>query len=378
MTAVGVNLLWCVPGRVGGSEEYISRMLAPLATAAPDLEIVLFVLPGFTVAHPELSTAFEIVTAPVSGAQRSVRVLAERTWLAREVRRRHLDLVHHAGGTAPPGSDRAGVVLSVHDIQYAAYPQYFRPVKRAWLRYELPASLRRARVITTPSEFVRGSLVEELGADAEQIAVVPHGLPAGFASGDFDEEALRARYDVPGPFLVFPAVTYPHKNHLLLLDALARLEDRPELRLVLPGAAGLGEDALVHAIHQRGLRDRVVRTGRVPDRDRDGLLRCADALVFPSRYEGFGAPVLEAMAVGTPVLAAATTALPEVVGSAGLLLDPDDGDAWAHAITAVLDDEALRAELIAAGRARAAELTATRSAAALALAYRDALARPPC
>ena len=193
MTAVGVNLLWCVPGRVGGSEEYISRMLAPLATAAPDLEIVLFVLPGFTVAHPELSTAFEIVTAPVSGAQRSVRVLAERTWLAREVRRRHLDVVHHAGGTAPPGSNRAGVVLSVHDIQYAAYPQYFRPVKRAWLRYELPASLRRARVITTPSEFVRGSLVEELGADAEQIAVVPHGLPAGFASGDFDEEALRAR-----------------------------------------------------------------------------------------------------------------------------------------------------------------------------------------
>ena len=135
---------------------------------------------------------------------------------------------------------------------------------------------------------------------------------------------------------------------------------------------------LVHAIHQRGLRDRVVRTGRVPDRDRDGLLRCADALVFPSRYEGFGAPVLEAMAVGTPVLAAATTALPEVVGSAGLLLDPDDGDAWAHAIAAVLDDETLRAELIAAGRARAAELTATRSAAALALAYRGALARPPC
>ena len=265
MTAVGVNLLWCVPGRVGGSEEYISRLLAPLATAAPDLEIVLFVLPGFTVAHPELSSAFEIVTAPVSGAQRSVRVLAERTWLAREVRRRHLDLVHHAGGTAPPGSNRAGVVLSVHDIQYAAYPQYFRPVKRAWLRYEMPASLRRARVITTPSEFVRGSLVEELGADAERIAVVPHGLPAGFASDNFDEEALRARYDVPGPFLVFPAVTYPHKNHLLLLDALARLEDRPELRLVLPGAAGLGEDALVHAIHQRGLRDRVVRTGRVPD-----------------------------------------------------------------------------------------------------------------
>ena len=185
-------------------------MLAPLVTAAPDLEIVLFVLPGFTVAHPELSTAFEIVTAPVSGAQRSVRVLAERTWLARQVRRRHLDVVHHAGGTAPPGSNGAGVVLSVHDIQYAAYPQYFRPVKRAWLRYELPASLRRARVITTPSEFVRVSLVEELGADAEQTR-----RRSPRAAGRLRGRATSTRRrcepatDVPGPFLVLPGCDLP-------------------------------------------------------------------------------------------------------------------------------------------------------------------------
>jgi len=136
----------------------------------------------------------------------------------------------------------------------------------------------------------------------------------------------------------------------------------------------------VRAINQRGLRDRVRRTGRVPDRDRDGLLRCADALVFPSRYEGFGAPVLEAMAVGTPVIAADATALPEVLGpprpdAAGLLLDPDDGAGWADAVGRVLDDADLRASLIAAGHARAAELTDVQSARALVTAYRGALAR---
>lgn len=379
MTVVGVNLLWCVPGQVGGSEEYVTRALAPLHEVAPDVRAVLFVLPGFGRAHPRLADQYELVAAPLNGRRRSLRVVAERTWLAREVARRRVPLVHHAGGTAPPlARARADVVLSMHDIQYLAFPHYFTRLKLEWLRREVPAGLARARVITTPSEFVRGTLHTELGVAPERVQLVPHGLPSDFATGPVDEDALRARYHLPGPFLLYPAATYPHKNHLLLIDVLARL--RPELQLVLTGGPGLGEDDVVRAINQRGLRDRVRRTGRVPDHDRDGLLRCADALVFPSRYEGFGAPVLEAMAVGTPVIAAAATALPEVLGlprpdPAGLLVDPDDGAGWADAIGRVLDDADLRARLIAAGHARAAELTDVQSARALAGAYGGALAR---
>jgi glycosyltransferase involved in cell wall biosynthesis len=381
VTTVGVNLLWCVPGRVGGSEEYVTRALAPLPAAAPELEVVLFALPGFAAAHPEVAARHEVVTAPLTGRRRALRVVAERTWLAREATRRRLALVHHAGGTAPalPGV-RPRVVLSMHDIQYVAFPQYFTRIKLAWLRRQVPAGLRRADVVTTPSGFVRDTLASELGVDRERVVVVPHGLPPDFASGRVDEDALRARYRLPGPFLLYPAATYPHKNHLLLLDVLARLRDRSDLRLVLTGGRGLGEDALVRAINRRGLRDQVLRTGRVPDADRDGLLRCADVVVFPSRYEGFGAPVLEAMAVGTPVVAAATTALPEVLGAgrcqpAGLLVDPDDGPGWAAAVARVLDDAELRARLITAGRVRAAELTNVQSARSLASAYRGALAR---
>jgi alpha-1,3-rhamnosyl/mannosyltransferase len=220
---------------------------------------------------------------------------------------------------------------------------------------------------------VATSLVDAHDVDPARVAVVPHGLPAGFATETFDEGRLRARYRIPGPFLLYPAATYPHKNHLLLLDALIQLDDRPELRLVLTGAPAAGEELLRDAIEHRGLHDRVVRTGRVPDADRDALLRSADALVFPSRYEGFGAPVIEAMAVGTPVLASRETALPEVVGRAGLLLDPDDATVWADAIGRVLDDASLRTGLVEAGHERAGRFTAEHSAHALARAYRRLL-----
>jgi glycosyltransferase involved in cell wall biosynthesis len=352
MTTIGVNLLWCVPGRVGGSEEYVTRALAPLDEVAPDVRPVLFVLPGLATAHPALAGRYELVTAPLTGRRRSLRVVAERTWLAREAARRRLPLVHHAGGTAPPlPRASADVVLSMHDIQYVAFPHYFTRLKLEWLRREVPAGLARATVITAPSEFVRGTLDAELGVAPERVQVVPHGLPAGFATGPVDEDALRARYHLHGPFLLYPAATYPHKNHLLLLDVLARLRDRPELQLVLTGGPGLGEEGVVRAINQRGLRDRVRRTGRVPDRDRDGLLRCADALVFPSRYEGFGQPVLEALACACPVACSDLPPLREVAGDAAVYFDPDDPESIAAGVREAI------ARGGASGPARAAQFS---------------------
>ena len=172
--AVAVNLLWCVPGKVGGSEEYVTRLLVPLATEAPDLDLTLFV---FRVSQPP------ILSSPIgtrSSWRRSVAIDAAcaspssgHGWRPRSggaVR------AHHHGGTAPPGSGPVPVVLSMHDIQYVAYPEYFGTVKLAWLRHELPSSLARARVITTPSEFVATSLVDAHDVDPARLAVVPHGL----------------------------------------------------------------------------------------------------------------------------------------------------------------------------------------------------------
>jgi len=368
---VGVNLLWLRTGVVGGSEAYLCRQLEGLAELAPpDLELTVFALPAFAPAHREITVPIRV--APLGPGRRAARVVAESTWLARATR--NLDLVHHGGGTVP-ALTTAPAVLTVHDLQYLSIPATFSAAKLAYLRVVVPRSVRRASVVCVPSEFVAATVVDGLGAARDKVVVVPHGLPASALGRPATGEAeLRRRLALPGPTVVYPAITYRHKNHAVLVEALARLAPSwPDLRLVLLGAPGPAEQDLVALVARRGLGGAVVRPGRVSDADRDGLYALATAMAFPSRYEGFGAPALEAMARGCPVLAADATALPEVVGDGGRLLDPDDPDAWAGALAALASDAAERARWAAAGRTRAARFTATRSAAALLGAYRAAL-----
>jgi alpha-1,3-rhamnosyl/mannosyltransferase len=221
---------------------------------------------------------------------------------------------------------------------------------------------------------VKSTVVSSFGYPADRLVVVPHGLEGIAGATPPDEAALRARYGLPGRFVLYPAITHPHKNHALLVRAFAGLEGDDRLRLVLLGSAGAADDDVAAEIAQLGIGNRVVRPGRVPDADRDGLYRLATVTAFPSLYEGFGAPVLEAMALGSPVVAANTTALPEVVGTAGLLVDPFDEEAWSDTLARLLDDEAERARLARLGRSRARSFTATGSARALLEAYRLALA----
>jgi alpha-1,3-rhamnosyl/mannosyltransferase len=201
--------------------------------------------------------------------------------------------------------------------------------------------------------------------------VVPHGIEPTLGSGATPAAELRSRFDLgDGPVIVLPAMTHPHKGHLFLLDVMATHWTDPALRLVLIGGTGSNEAAVLAAIAASGLGDRVRRLGRVSGADRDGLLAMAAAMVFPSEYEGFGAPVLEAMVLGAPVICSDRTCLPEVAGDAAIVL-PLTADAWAGAL-----DEAIRRrdELTRAGRARAAAFTSVHSAEALLAAYAQALA----
>jgi alpha-1,3-rhamnosyl/mannosyltransferase len=374
-TRVGVNLLWCVPGKVGGSEEYLTRQLLglhELAAAgdafAGDLRLVAYALPGYAEAHPDVADAVEVVTAPVNGSSRAARIAAEHSWLAG--RTRHDDLVHHGGGTVPAVGKRP-VVLTVHDLQYLAYPQYFTATKLAYLRRQMPRSVRRADVVTVPSEYVRQTVVDSFGVHPERVVVVRHGLEPSIGSTPTPEHVLRDRFGLGrARVLSYVAVTYPHKRHDFLLELMATRWTDPNLKLVLAGGAGLADAAVERQIAALGLSDRVVRPGRVGPDDRDGLIQLSEALVFPSEYEGFGAPLIEAMALGTPIVASDRTAVPEVLGNAGLSLPLDVG-AWAGA----LDEVARRrSELVGAGRRRVVQFTAARSAGDLLTAYRRALA----
>jgi glycosyltransferase involved in cell wall biosynthesis len=365
---VAVNLLWCVPGQVGGSEQYLVRQLLGLASSHAQFAPHLYCLTSFAAAHEALRRLYPMTSPSISGERRAERILTEHRWLAR--RTRDARLVHHGGGTAPLGGRRP-FVLTIHDLQYLTYPGYFTPTKRRYLDAAVPRSIARAAVVTVPSDYVRTRVVDAFGADPDRVVVVPHGVEASLGAHAPPAEELRRFYGLgDGRVLVFPAITHPHKGHRFLLRTMAQHWPDPDLRLVLLGGPGAVEAEVVADIERLGLTGRVVRAGRVPDAHRDGLIALADAMVFPSEYEGFGAPVVEAMALGTPVICADLTALPEVVGDAGLVLPLDDA-AWADA----LDVVAARGDTMrAAGRQRAERYTAECSGRALARAYEMALA----
>jgi glycosyltransferase involved in cell wall biosynthesis len=360
--SVAVNLLWCVPGDVGGSEEYLVRQLLGLAEATSDWRPTLYVVNGFSEAHHDLADLFPTVVGPIDGASRARRIVGETTWFGRQTSA--ADLRHHGGGTAPIQAERP-YVLTIHDLQYRIHPEYFRRHKRAYLAAMIGRSVRRARMVAVPSEYVRAAVIEAFVAEPSRVSVVPHGFEPALLSHFTAEEDLRRRYSLgDGPVIVYPAVTHPHKNHRFLIDLMTSTWRDPDLRLVLTGGRGAAESDVLSSSDPR-----IRRLGRVPAPDRNGLLKMAEAMVFPSQYEGFGAPLIEAMALGCPVVASDSTCIPAIVADAGLVL-PLEFDAWADALDRVKRD---REKMIAAGHQRAMAFTARASGTALAAVYSAAL-----
>ena len=375
---VGVNLLWLVPGVVGGSEEYTTRALRALADRdEPGLRVTLFALGQFAEAHPDLAERFTVVAADSDGHHRAERVARESTWLPRALADRGVDLVHHAGGVVPPGPlvARTPSVLTIHDLQPLVMPENFSTVKRRWLASMLPRSAARARLVFTPSDPASASVVDLLGVPADRVLTVPHGVEPGPPVDPARLAAVRPRSRLGERPILSPPTPSRHKDHATLVGAFARLApSRPDLTLVLTGGPGPLEAELAAAIRASGTGLQVRRTGRVPWSDLEALYALATVVAVPSRFEGFGAPALEAMAAGRPLVAADATALPWVVGDGGVLVAPGDVEAWAGALAAVVDDPAEQARLAAAGRRRAATFTWARTAEALAAGYHRAAA----
>lgn len=375
---VGVNLLWLVPGVVGGSEEYTTRLLRAVAERPdPELDLTLFTNAAFAVAHPDLVAAYPIVSASIDGASKSRRVAAEASWLPRQARRRQIELMHHAGGTIAPGPANAklATALTIHDLQPLVLPDNFHAAKRRWLTTMLPRSARQARVVLTPSDPVAASVTELLGVPADRVLTVPHGVepPEPVAPERLDQ--VRRRYRLGQRVVLYPAITYAHKDHVTLIRAFARVaRRRPDATLVLTGGTGPAEGQVIEAIRASGVGEQIRRTGRIPWDDLHALYALATIAAVPSRFEGFGAPALEAMAAGVPVVVADATALPWVVGDAGLLAPPGDESAWADALAGLLDDPAERERRAADGRARAATFDWDRAGRALLAGYHRGLA----
>lgn len=370
MTRVAMNLLWCVPG-VGGSEEYLVRQLLGLAEIDHEFEVEVFAPKGFTQRQPRVAEKFRIHEAPSRCEKRSVRIALEHSWLAWKTR--GFALVHHGGGTLPRIGN-SSTLLTVHDIQWTQYPQYVHPIKLKYLRRVVPSSVKRATRVAVPTQFVATTLMQAFSVPNTRIGVVRHGIEDSLSHDATPESTLRDTYSLgDGPVLVFPAITHPHKNHQFLLTQMSEGNSAwtdDSLRIVFAGSAGSHDATVRSSIQRLGLQHRVVMPGRVSASDRNGLLRMADAMVFPSEYEGFGAPLIEAMQLGAPVLASDCGSIPEVVADAGVIsaLTVDD---WNEALLRIRRD---RQQVVAAGQQRARNFTVALSAEDLVREYRAVVA----
>jgi glycosyltransferase involved in cell wall biosynthesis len=334
---VGISLLTLAPNDHGGSETYARQLVRSLGRVGT-LEYRVFV-PTRAKDAAEGLPAVE-VQDPRVGRRGPSRIPA-MAFLARRSRAvtsevGGLDVVHYALTVPVPGT-KAPTVVTLHDIQHRDLPDFFGPARRSFRRIAYDRAAHGATAVIVTSEFVRARALELLELDPERVHVIPHAIDhALFRPGDEERE----------PFLLYPARPWPHKNHTRLFEAFASLsETRPRLRLVLTGGGLERLDPLPEGVE---------RLGVVSPEQLASLYRRAACLVFPSLYEGFGMPPLEAMASGCPVAAAKAGAIPEVCGDAAVLFDPMDPAAIAAAI---LEADSKADELRERGMTRAAGFT---------------------
>jgi Glycosyltransferase len=250
-----------------------------------------------------------------------------------------VDLFHATEHLLPRFSS-VRTVFTLHDLIFLFYPEAHKPLNRWFLTLMMPRFLRAADAVIAVSECTKRDAMRLYGLDEAKIRVIYEGVSPRFRPASPEAiAAVRARYNLPECFILYVGTIEPRKNLTALLEAFHHLLATHDLRLVIVGKKGWLYEGFFRRLRELGLEDRVIFTGYVPDEDLPAIYSAADLFVFPSLYEGFGLPVLEAMACGTPVVCSNTSSLPEVAGDAALLVDPTDVRALAGAIERVLTDE---------------------------------------
>lgn len=296
-----------------------------------------------------------------------------------------VDLFHSPDFTLPPTLPHVPTLLTVHDLSFIRDPDSAWPSLRAFLNQAVPRSVKRASHVLADSLATKNDLIELFDTPADKITVLYSGVDARFAP--IHDRALLDRvctkYSIPQPFILSVGTLQPRKNYGRLIQAFAQLINEPhpstpfhsaqdaqrDLHLVIAGGKGWMLDDILNQVKAFGLENRVHFPGFVDDADLPALYSAAELFVYVSLYEGFGLPLLEAMACGTPVIGSNTSSLPEVIGDAGLQVDPRSVAAIAHALTTMLAPSDLRERSIAGGVDRARLFTWERAARELLAIY---------
>ena len=367
--AINAHLL---SGRAGyrsaGVHQYIYHLLCHLGGEGDGLRYTVML--GEGALPPNVALAALQSRWPTGRA--AARVAWEQLAQPGALRRIGADLVHGPVFVAPLFAPCPAVV-TIHDLSFIRFPDLFRPANRLYLTALTRLSARRARRLIAVSKHAAAESARLLSVSPERIDVIYHGVDPAFRPLPADEvAAFRQRRRLPERFAFFVGTLEPRKNLARLVEAFARARDA-RIGLVLAGGKGWLYDELFARVEACGLSDQVIFPGYVTNEELPLWYNAATLLAYPSVYEGFGLPVLEAQACGTPVLTSNLSSLPEAAGGAAVMVDPYDVEALADGLNRLLTDESLRNDLRAAGLARAGQFTWSRAAQETARTYRRAL-----
>ena len=372
---VGLNLVFLVPGEQGGMEVYARELLRALAAERPDLRLTAFVNREARAAGGEWDEFAAVVEVPVFARNRVEWVRGEQQLLPGLARRAGVDVLHSLASTAPLRG-RFRRVVTIHDVLYRVVPEAHFGVLGLGMRVLVPSAAHRSHRVIVDSQSTRADVRRYLRVSERKLDVVPLGIGTTRAGDPEHAAVLRERHALGARTVALSvSAKRPHKNLMRLLEALAAIPADRRPVLVIPGYPTPYEATLRERAAQLGVAGDVRFLGWVSASELEGLYALAGVFVFPSLYEGFGLPVLEAMRRGVPVACSDRSSLPEVAGDAALLFDPDDARAITAAIERVLGDPAEARRLRDAGAAQAARFTWAATARATADSYECAMAR---
>lgn len=377
MIHVALNLMFLVPGETGGMET-VARELIPRLAARPGIRLTALVNceaaedrgPAPWREHAQL----EVI--PVHARNRIEWVRGEQQHVPRRAHALHVDIVHSLASTAPAWG-RFKRVTTIHDLHYKVVPGAHFGLRGLGMRALVPLAAARSDRILAVSQATKRDLIDHLKTPAAKIDVVPNGVSPLAGVVPTPARELRTRLGLgERRVLLSVSAKRPHKNLLRLLDAVAGIPAERRPLLVIPGYPTPHEEELRARAAALGIEGDVVMPAWVSAADLEGLYALAAAFIFPSLYEGFGLPLLEAMARGVPVASSNRASLPEVAGNAALLFDPEDTRALRAAIERLLADEQLADRLRSAGAERVSSFTWERTAELTHAAYERVLRGP--
>lgn len=368
---IGIDATAMPPQRVGAGN-YILNLVKFLAEADQN-DYIIFAKHQDVALFQAMHNHRSIV--PSASASRVGRILWEQVILPMEIRRWRIDVFHSPHYTMPIIA-KCKSVVTFHDMTFFLYPHMHQAYKRLFFKLAIQLSARRANAIIADSESSRQDVINILNVDPHRVFTVPLGVAPHFRP--IDQPAalarIRQKYRLPEQMILYVGVLEPRKNLPTLIRAFKSLVERGSAyKLVIAGRKGWMYDGLFRTINKLDLVNRVIFTGYVPEEELPLIYHAADLVVYPSVYEGFGLPVLEAMACGVPVITSNVSSMPEIVGNAGILVNPYRPEELAEAMYQILENADRRQHYAQQGLARAKDFSWARTARETLAVYQYAM-----